>query len=1112
MKNKIGVFVLTFLAAFSIHAQIKIGLLNLDESVANKKEINALSSFFENEKQLKIVNVNEKQILETSSYLNAFNIFWIHSADSVEIETLTKNDSLIKEIKKYVNLGGNLLLTLDALRLVVPLGLESKNPTSQMVDANDDGYGRRLGLHSFLSHPVFEGMNGGAYIFNPTKDMKTKQVGYFNTVIPRGKVVAVDWSYITLKENSKLLLEYKVGKGSVLAVGAYTFFSIPNNSHSHLKLFVKNCINYLADESKFKNSKKQYWDYSTNSVYEFQSSHSFNKFSSTKNWRGDKSIELAKEKAGDNYWNVAFRRILVMGKEKSGIEEIWAHPFMALRDYEVGLRLKGEDTTRWLKNYSPSIIVSPEKITRSYKLKNISFTEIISAAFNEPKAIIHYTYDGQDSAELVIKLTSNMRLMWPYSEQTAFNIGYSINKSKDAFHFINKYNYSTLAGSNRKFKDAVIGKFDDFKEVNKKFVGIETEKFQASALAVYSLQKKDFIDFVIHASTTNAKPQTKNPQDIFAEANKYANRVINNSLTITTPDENFNEGYKWALIGTDKFYVETPGLGKSLVAGYSTTARGWGGGHKVNGRPGYAWYFGRDACWSSMALLDYGDFEKVKSVLEFLSKYQDINGKIFHELTTSGAVHYDASDATPLYLILCGKYLRHSGDVKFIKQIWPNIKHALEFCYSTDTDKDHLIENTNVGHGWVEGGGLYTAHTEVYLAACWSVALTEAAYICNTIGLTDESNKYLSEGKKVKEIINKNFWNNSSDFLSFSKLKDGSYNSEKSILASVPVYFEMLDSEKSKKVVNAYADNYFSADWGVRILREDSPIYNPKGYHTGSVWPLFTGWSALAEYKYGNEIQGFTHVMNNLLVYKNWQLGFVEEVLNGAEYKPSGVCPQQCWSETMVLQPAIEGMLGLNVDALSNSLKLSPKFPADWNSVNVERISIGKTLVNMSVNKKDGKTIYAFNSNSKKKIHIELGIDVLPGASVQSIVVNGNTIDPSKFVNGQILFDLNGKGIIEISHSRGISVLPNVVLPKPNDVSKGFRILSDNFDDKVYSIQVQGLNSSNNELKIYSDGMKIKSVENGSITSFENSIYTIKVSIPAESSKYVNRTVKVNVE
>ena len=103
-------------------------------------------------------------------------------------------------------------------------------------------------------------------------------------------------------------------------------------------------------------------------------------------------------------------------------------------------------------------------------------------------------------------------------------------------------------------------------------------------------------------------------------------------------------------------------------------------------------------------------------MLEFYQKFQDLNGKIFHEVSTSGFVHYDASDATPLYIALAGRYLHYSGDIDFIKESWPYIKKAIDYCYSTDTDNDNLIENTNVGHGWVEGGGLFGSHTSLYLA------------------------------------------------------------------------------------------------------------------------------------------------------------------------------------------------------------------------------------------------------------------------------------------------------------------------------------------------------------------------------------------------------------
>ena len=205
---------------------------------------------------------------------------------------------------------------------------------------------------------------------------------------------------------------------------------------------------------------------------------------------------------------------------------------------------------------------------------------------------------------------------------------------------------------------------------------------------------------------------------------------------------------RWALAGTDKFMVKTPGMGTSLVAGYATTKHGWDGGQKVSGRPGYAWYFGRDGQWSGFALLDYGDYSKVRSILKFYEKYQDLSGKIFHEATTSGVIHYDAADATPLYIVLAGKYFRHSNDTAYLRESWPAISKALWFCQSTDTDGDMLIENTNVGHGWVEGGELYGSHSTLYLNSCWTAALEEAANMA--IAMKDPTaESYMLQAREV---------------------------------------------------------------------------------------------------------------------------------------------------------------------------------------------------------------------------------------------------------------------------------------------------------------------------------------------------------------------------
>ena len=65
--------------------------------------------------------------------------------------------------------------------------------------------------------------------------------------------------------------------------------------------------------------------------------------------------------------------------------------------------------------------------------------------------------------------------------------------------------------------------------------------------------------------------------------------------------------------------------------------------------------------------------------------------------------------------------------VEFLKLQWDSILKAYRFSDATDTDGDGLIENTGVGHGWVEGGALYPAHEEIYMQGLWVEALAGIA-------------------------------------------------------------------------------------------------------------------------------------------------------------------------------------------------------------------------------------------------------------------------------------------------------------------------------------------------------------------------------------------------
>ncbi len=1105
---------------------VKIAFLGKSGFSSMDKESRSAYDFLKAMKGFFPVYVTFDEIKKNPKLLDSYRLAWFHRQDTSRFSSSETDQKIIKEIKGFLDKGGNLLLTLNAFRYINTLGIEPLPPTDSIKTSMDEGYGRKLGFHSFLNHPVFEGMFGGAYIMMPVNDTAFRITGYFGNTIPKnGKVIGVDWDYIFLREDSKLMLEYNAGKGKVITVGGYACYSIPNLNRNHLELFTANIFRYFLSNDMLRDV--HYWNYSPAIVYNLpekikNDDRFFAAIPRSEKWElPNDPLTIYNRYASENYFDVAGERMLTMGTEKGGIEEIWAHPFMAFRDYDVGLRFEYRDTIYWLKDERPDVEVLPWCFKRNYKFPRAYLLEILANDPENPAGVIHYEYHGVYPAELVVKVKSNLRLMWPYSEKVLGSAGYFFDLDYNAFFVQDQSGtFSAMIGANSKPDNELLGQFSDFKyEKNKKtFEGIPTSKIQVGGVLSYPLQMNDRLDMV-YAATNQGRKTTeqyfdtviRNPRKLFDKAKNHVDSLINRSLLITGTDVDFNLGYRWALIATDRFFVNTPGMGKSLVAGYSTTRTGWDGGHKINGRPGYGWYFGRDGEWSGFALLDYGDFQKVRSELEFYRKYQDLSGKIFHEATTSGVVHYDAADATPLYIVLAGKYFRHSGDTSFLRSNWPAIHRAVDFCFSTDTDHDHLIENTNVGHGWVEGGELYGSHATIYMQGCWAAALEEAANMAFALKIP-EAESYLRESGIVKGLINTSFWNPLKKLYSYGMNKDKTFRSEATVLPAVPLYFRFGEVEKARLVLDQLASNAFSTNWGTRIIREDSPFFKPTGYHLGSVWPLFTGWTALAEYAYGNYPQGFFHVMNNLNIYKNWGKGFVEEVMNGAKYEPSGVCPHQCWSETMVLQPAIEGMLGIKVNAPENKIVLSPHFPAGWDSAIVENIRVGNATFDLFMNRTEVSRFFTFILHGNQPVNIEFSLTFPAGTKFTRILKDGNetpftSFNDQKSVSLLTNLKLTKTCVIQMDYDNGIEVLPALTNPGVGSEPEGLRIISYRLSGTKYYINVEGERKTSGNLDVYIHNQTIEKIENGILKGSEGDIFHFTVDFDPGVSKYQNKTV-----
>ena len=203
------------------------------------------------------------------------------------------------------------------------------------------------------------------------------------------------------------------------------------------------------------------------------------------------------------------------------------------------------------------------------------------------------------------------------------------------------------------------------------------------------------------------------------------------------PDAALQQAYDWARISTIQGMVNNPYLGSGLVAGYRTSG--------VSQRPGFAWFFGRDSLWTSLALNAEGDYSTTRTALDFIGKFQREDGKVPHEISQSASLvpwfkdypyAYVSADATPLYIIAMNDYASQSGDVAFARAKWDNVWRAAQFLRAT-YDAQGLAQNAGSGHGWVEGGPLLPVKNEYYQAGLGVEALRALSNLARVLGKDD---------------------------------------------------------------------------------------------------------------------------------------------------------------------------------------------------------------------------------------------------------------------------------------------------------------------------------------------------------------------------------------
>jgi hypothetical protein len=450
---------------------------------------------------------------------------------------------------------------------------------------------------------------------------------------------------------------------------------------------------------------------------------------------------------------------------------------------------------------------------------------------------------------------------------------------------------------------------------------------------------------------------------LYEATEQYWENYFDTRLTAETPDPEFDRALRWAEIaigqGAVRFHDET-----GLVAGYYESGD--------SARPGYGWFFGRDALWTSFAINSYGDFGLTRQALEFLIHRQREDGKIMHEFSQTADLvdwkslpyFYASADATTLLQMAMADYVNCSGDVAFLRAHWDAIRRAYAFTRAHDSDGDGIYENTE-GTGWVESWPPGMPHQEIYLAALDEQSADSMAHLALLMHDADLAAAAQKQAAHIRAAIESEYYDGSRRFYAFSRNADGTLDQTATIFPAVAWWTGRLALSNAGAMLDRWASAEFSTDWGTRDISDRTSFYDPISYHQGTVWPLFTGWVSLAEYRAGRPLAAYAHLMQNANLTWASDPGAVTELLSGEFFRPLGrSSSHQIWSSAMVLTPALRGLFGLEWDAPHRTLRLDPHLPATWDSAKLRHVQVGNAAVDLEFARKAGQLVVHAHSAS----------------------------------------------------------------------------------------------------------------------------------------------------